>query len=111
MSNGLQCLRRTDSINLAPASKALLKFAALNLKLIVAELQLLGLVQPQISAARTHSLECIKCAMDVLYHVVNCLAPHRYITYCQDNLAITSAYAGVWLFKVRISRCVLSKLS
>ncbi|KAG8739392.1 hypothetical protein FRC10_005658, partial [Ceratobasidium sp. 414] len=88
-----------DQANLAPVSKALLKFASLNLKLIVAELRLLGLIQPQLSAARTHSLECIKCAMDVLRYVSADLAPNRYLIYCQDNLAITTAYAGVWLFK------------
>ncbi|KAG9096634.1 hypothetical protein FRC06_008480 [Ceratobasidium sp. 370] len=88
-----------DQANLAPVSKALLKFGSLNLRLIVAELRLLGLTQPQLTAARTHSLECIKCAMDILRHVIADLAPNRYITYCQDNLAITTAYAGVWLFK------------
>jgi hypothetical protein len=92
-----------DQANLAPVSRALLKFASLNLKLIVSELRLLNLVQPQLSAARTHSLECIKCAMDVLHHVISDLAPNGYITFCQDNLAITTAYAGVWLFKVCLS--------
>lgn len=38
--------------------------------------------------------------MDILRHVITDLAPNRYIIYCQDNLAITTAYAGVWLFKV-----------
>ncbi|QRV92143.1 Fungal specific transcription factor domain [Ceratobasidium sp. AG-Ba] len=88
-----------DGANLAPVSKALLKFASLNLKLIVSELRLLGLIQPQLSSARTHSLECIKCAMDILHHVITEMTPHRYITYCQDQIAITTAYAGVWLFK------------
>ncbi|KAG8775326.1 hypothetical protein FRC12_001549 [Ceratobasidium sp. 428] len=88
-----------DQANLAPVSRALLKFGSLNLKLIMSELRLLGLIQPQLSAARTHSLECIKCAMDILCYVTTDLAPSRYITYCQDNLAITTAYAGVWLFK------------
>ncbi|KAG9102376.1 hypothetical protein FS749_004162 [Ceratobasidium sp. UAMH 11750] len=88
-----------DQLNLAPISKALLKFGGLNLKLIVAELRLLGLTQPQLSAARTHSLECIKCAMDILRFVIADLAPNRHINYCQDNIAITTAYAGVWLFK------------
>ncbi|KAF8598473.1 hypothetical protein BDV93DRAFT_609823 [Ceratobasidium sp. AG-I] len=88
-----------DQPNLAPVSKALIKFYSLHLKLIVAELKLLNLVHPQLSTARIHTLECIKCATDVLQHVISELAPNGYVTYCQDIVAITTAYAGVWLFK------------
>ncbi|CAE6417720.1 unnamed protein product [Rhizoctonia solani] len=84
---------------LAPVSKAILKFQSLNLKLLVAELKLLNLVQPQLTATRMQTLECIKCAMDVLRHVITELVPNGTIIYCQDMLAISCAYAGVWLFK------------
>ncbi|KAJ1303109.1 hypothetical protein OPQ81_011310 [Rhizoctonia solani] len=86
-------------LNLAPVSKAILKFQGLNLKLLVAELKLLNLVQPQLTATRIQTLECIKCAMDVLRHVITELVPNGTIIYCQDMLAIACAYAGVWLFK------------
>ncbi|KAF8669655.1 Fungal specific transcription factor domain [Rhizoctonia solani] len=86
-------------INLAPVSRALLKFQSLNLKLLVAELKLLNLIQPQLTATRMQTLECIKCAMDVLRHVITELVPNGSIIYCQDMLAISCAYAGVWLFK------------
>ncbi|KAB5590675.1 Fungal Zn(2)-cys(6) binuclear cluster domain containing protein [Ceratobasidium theobromae] len=88
-----------EQLNLAPVSKAILKFQSLNLRLLVAELKLLNLVQPQLCATRTQALECIKCAMDVLRHVVAELVPNGCIIYCQDMLAIATAYAGVWLFK------------
>ncbi|CAE6497110.1 unnamed protein product [Rhizoctonia solani] len=87
------------NLNLAPVSKAILKFHSLNLKLLVAELKLLNLVQPQLTATRIQTLECIKCAMDVLRHVITELVPNGTIIYCQDMLAISCAYAGVWLFK------------
>ncbi|KAF8752507.1 hypothetical protein RHS01_07557 [Rhizoctonia solani] len=88
-----------QKINLAPVSRALLKFQSLNLKLLVAELKLLNLIQPQLTATRMQTLECIKCAMDVLRHVITELVPNGSIIYCQDMLAISCAYAGVWLFK------------
>ncbi|CAE6484996.1 unnamed protein product [Rhizoctonia solani] len=88
-----------QNLNLAPVSKVILKFQSLNLKLLVAELKLLNLVQPQLTATRIQTLECIKCAMDVLRHVITELVPNGTIIYCQDMLAISCAYAGVWLFK------------
>ncbi|KAH7337220.1 hypothetical protein B0J17DRAFT_719127 [Rhizoctonia solani] len=87
------------NLRLAPVSKAIIKFQSLNLKLLVAELKLLNLVQPQLTATRMQTLECIKCAMDVLRHVITELVPNGTIIYCQDMLAISCAYAGVWLFK------------
>ncbi|CAE6485991.1 unnamed protein product [Rhizoctonia solani] len=87
------------NLNLAPVSKAMLKFQSLNLKLLVAELKLLNLIQPQLTATRIQTLECIKCATDVLRHVITELVPTGSIIYCQDMIAISCAYAGVWLFK------------
>ncbi|CAE6353820.1 unnamed protein product [Rhizoctonia solani] len=92
-------INNDQNLHLAPVSRAILKFHSLNLKLLVAELKLLNLIQPQLTATKMQTLECIKCAMDVLRHVITELVPSGTITYCQDMLAISCAYAGVWLFK------------
>ncbi|CAE6361863.1 unnamed protein product [Rhizoctonia solani] len=94
-----QWINTDHNFPLAPVSRVIIKFQSLNLKLLLAELKLLNLVQPQLTATRMQTLECIKCAMDVLRHVIAELVPNGTIIYCQDMLAISCAYAGVWLFK------------
>lgn len=65
---------------------------------------MLSLVSPPSETAQMALLQCKDSAMLVLRHVVDDMAPSGYVPYTQDGIAFATAYAGVWLYKVR-PRC------
>lgn len=99
------------SAGLAPVSRSIMRFYYFSSQLSINELSMLAI--PALSAS--HTIEdsarlqsaltaCKDSAVLVLRHVVDDMAPRGYIPYTQDGIAFATAYAGVWLYKVRPSR-------
>ncbi|CAE7229526.1 unnamed protein product [Rhizoctonia solani] len=66
---------------------------------------MLALVSPSLETAESALQQCKESAILVLKHVIEDTAPSGYLQYTQDGIAFATAYAGVWLYKVRDSTC------
>lgn len=91
------------SAGLAPVSKSIMRFYYFSAQLSINELHMLSLVSPSLETAQVALLQCKDSAVLVLQHVIEDMAPSGFIPYTQDGIAFATAYAGVWLYKVRLA--------
>jgi hypothetical protein len=68
--------------------------------LVISELKLLLLRTPLPGASHMILLDCANAALAILRHVTEDFAPNGYLSYGQDFVPFSTAYAGAWLFKV-----------
>lgn len=72
------------------------------MRLITSELKLLVTI-PVPGASHITLLDCANAALALLKHVTEEFAPNGYLSYGQDFIPFSTAYAGAWLFKVSLA--------
>ncbi|QRV85309.1 Fungal Zn(2)-Cys(6) binuclear cluster domain [Ceratobasidium sp. AG-Ba] len=79
-------------------SRSFIQFYNLRMRLITSELKLL-VTTPIPGASHLALLDCANAALAIVKHVTEEFAPHGYLSYGQDFIPFSTAYAGAWLFK------------